>query len=182
MQRLSLKAAPTDLAVDEQLVREHLRVDDALEGYLIKRYIVTATAYLDGWTGILGRALMPQVWTMVLGAFPADCIRIPMGPVTSIVSVKYKDENGVLQTLSSSEYEVALGTTSAEIRAPAGWPEVGDYLDPVEIEFGAGSGCPEPVAMAIMMMVSAIYEGRQGDAMLTPAVRALIAPYRLVGV
>lgn len=179
MQRLTLKTAPTDLAVDEALVREHIRIDDG-ENYLVKTYIRTATAYLDGWTGILGRALMPQTWTMTLSAFPADCIRIPMGPVTSIASVKYKDDIGVLQTISSSDYEVSLA--SAEIRAPAGWPSVGDFLDPVEIEFDAGIGCPEPLQAAIMMMVAAIYDGRQGDAMLTPAVRALIAPYRLVGV
>lgn len=178
LHRLTLTTPPAALAVEERLVREHVRVDDSVENYLLRSYIEMATAYLDGWTGILGRALVDQGWTMVLPGFPAGCISIPIGPVTSIISVTYKDEGGAVQTLSTSGYEVALRADGAVLRAVSGWPATGDYLDPVSILFRAGTGCPQPVQTAIMMMVAGIFDGRQGDDMLTPAVRALIAPFR----
>jgi len=178
LHRLTLTRPPATLAVDDRLVREHVRVDDGIENYLVRSYIETATAYLDGWTGILGRALVDQGWTMVLPGFPAGCISIPMGPVTSIVSVTYKDANGAVQTLAPSGYDVALRADGAVLRTVSGWPATGDYLDPVSVEFAAGTGCPKPVQTAIMMMVAGIFDGRQGDDMLTPAVRALIAPFR----
>jgi uncharacterized phiE125 gp8 family phage protein len=178
MHRLTLKTAPAALAVEERLVREHLSVDTFTDSYLIESYIRAATAYLDGWTGLLGMALMPQSWVMTLDTFPAGSICVPLGPVTSIVGVTYKDATGAVQTLAPADYEVSTQKDGAELRAVTSWPAVGDYLDPVEVEFVAGSGCPEPVRIAIMMMVSSIYDGRHGDDMLTPAVRALIAPYR----
>lgn len=182
MHRLTLKTAPTALAVEERLVREHLRVDVLDEDYLIRSYILAATAYLDGWTGLLGMALMPQTWTMTLDAFPVGSICVPFGPVTSVAIVKYKDAAGAVQTLAPANYEVSVRKDGAEIRAVTGWPSVGDYLDPVEVEFVAGSGCPAPVATAIVMMVANIYDGRSGDEMLSPAVRSLIAPFRRVSV
>lgn len=182
MRKLTLTTAPTAAAVEEQAVRDHLRVDVGDEDYLVGKYIAAATAYLDGWTGILGRALMPQSWTMTLDTFPAGDICIPFGPVTAITSVKYKDDDGTLQTVATSDYRNSLGPTGARIRTISGWPSHGDYLDAVEVVFVAGNGCPEPVEAAIMMMVAGMFEGRQGDAMITPAVAALIAPYRRVSV
>jgi uncharacterized phiE125 gp8 family phage protein len=176
--RLDRKTAPALPVVAIRDVREHLRVDDVIEDYLIAGYVAAATEYLDGWTGILGRALMPQVWTLTLDAFPAGSICIPFGPLTSVVSITYKDGSGVATVMPSGDYEVSAGNVRSEIRAPLGWPVTGDYLDPVTVEFNAGTGCPEPIRIAIMMMVAGLYDGRQGEDMMTPAVRALVAPYR----
>lgn len=177
--RLTIKTPPTVFAVDPGLVRDHLRVDIGPEDYLVENYIRAATALLDGWTGILGRALMPQTWVMTLGGFPSGCITIPLGPVTAIAEVRYRDASGTWQTVAPADYEVSLGEVSAELRAPAGWPGTGDWLDAVEVEFAAGDGCPDAVRVAIMFMVAAIFDGRQGDDVLTPAAVAMVAPHRV---
>lgn len=175
--RLALKTAPSVLAVEEALVRDHARINTGVDDYLVRNYITAATAYLDGWAGILGRALMPQVWTMTLQAFPAGCITIPLGPVTAIAAITYKDAAGAAQVVPAGDYTLSAGTYDAAVNPVAGWPSAADLPDAVAVEFSAGTGCPEPVAMAIMMMVSAIYDGRQGEDMMTPAVRALLAPF-----
>lgn len=179
MMRLTIKTPPTVLAVDPALVRDHLRIEIGPEDYLVENYIRAATALLDGWTGILGRALMEQTWVMTLASFPAGGITIPLGPVTAIDAVRYRDASGTWQTVAPADYEVSLGEVSAELRAAAGWPGTGDWLDAVEVEFTAGGECPAPVQTAIMIMVAAIFDGRQGDDMLTPAAAALTAPFRV---
>ena len=50
----------------------------------ISAMIAAATDMLDGRHGILGRCLEAQTWELVLDAFPAAEIRIPLGPVASV--------------------------------------------------------------------------------------------------
>jgi len=42
--------------------KAHLRVDIDAEDSLIEGMVAAATAHLDGWRGVLGRAIMPQAW------------------------------------------------------------------------------------------------------------------------
>ena len=49
-----------------------LRVDGMEEDALIGGLLAAATAHLDGWTGVLGRALGEQVWEISLDAWPAE--------------------------------------------------------------------------------------------------------------
>lgn len=79
---------------------------------LISALIDAATSYLDGWSGILGRALCEQTWRQGFDRFDA-CLRLPMFPVVSVSSVKYTDTNGAEQTVASENYTVQtddLGT------------------------------------------------------------------------
>jgi len=43
-------------------MKEHLRVDYSAEDELISGLMAAAVAYLDGWKGVLGRAILPQTW------------------------------------------------------------------------------------------------------------------------
>jgi uncharacterized phiE125 gp8 family phage protein len=68
-------AAPVSLAE----AKAHLRVDFDDEDALISGLIDAATQHLDGWSGVLGRALMPQTWEMSLDRFPAGAINCLSG-------------------------------------------------------------------------------------------------------
>lgn len=72
---------------------------------VISGLIAAATAHLDGWAGILGRCLVEQTWRQDFDRF-ARCLRLPLAPAISITSVKYDDESGVEQTISSDYYEL----------------------------------------------------------------------------
>lgn len=43
-------------------MRAHLRVDGTEEDPLTEMLMAAAVAYLDGWKGVLGRAILPQTW------------------------------------------------------------------------------------------------------------------------
>lgn len=173
----------------------HLRVDHNDEDTLILGLIRAATEHLDGWTGILGRCLVEQVWRQDHDRF-ARQMSIPLGPVIAVQSITWRDPAGQLGTVPSGSYDLRIDETgNAVIRFDA------DYVFPtnlhesraVAINFKAGyeanpgppatSTVPDPLKVAILLLVGHWYKNREavsatGMASLPFAVEALIAPYR----
>jgi uncharacterized phiE125 gp8 family phage protein len=156
--------------------KAHLRVSHSDEDELIASLIDAATGWLDGRVGVLGMALIAQTWEWTLGAFPRGCIKLPLGPVASITSIKYTNRVGTEQTVPPADYgilgDVLTGT----------WPQG----SAVQIRYIAGEGCPDPIKMVVKLLVGHWYENREavGDKLtaVPMAVDMLIAPYRRVGV
>lgn len=59
---MQLITPPVGPVVALQDLREHLRVDGTDEDALIVSLEAAAVAYLDGWGGVLGRAIKEQTW------------------------------------------------------------------------------------------------------------------------
>ncbi|WP_411838577.1 head-tail connector protein [Paracoccus sp. ME4] len=55
---------PSQPIVDLDEMKAHLRVEDDDENLLIQSLVDAATGYLDGYSGVLGRAIMEQTWTI----------------------------------------------------------------------------------------------------------------------
>ena len=53
---------PTQPIVELNDAKAHLRVDHDHEDALIQTYLDAATAWVDGFDGVLGRCVMPQTW------------------------------------------------------------------------------------------------------------------------
>ena len=83
----------------------HLRVDHNDEDTLIESLIRAATEHLDGWTGILGRCLVEQVWRQDHDRFARQMI-IPLGPVMAVQSITWRDPAGQLSTVPSGSYDL----------------------------------------------------------------------------
>lgn len=117
----------------------HLRVDGADDDALIGALIQAAREQCEHETG---RALVSQTWELVLDAFPAAEIRIGKSPVQSIASVKYLDEQGDEQTLSSGAYVLDADTEPGWLMLAAGaaWPSTASVSNAVRIRFVAGYG------------------------------------------
>jgi hypothetical protein len=76
-----LVTPPTSSPVTLAEAKLHCRVDHADEDTLIDALIAAAVGYLDGWRGVLGRAIMPQTWSVAV-----DCAGryvLPMPDVTA---------------------------------------------------------------------------------------------------
>lgn len=179
-------AETTPVSLEE--VKAHLRIDHPDQDAVIVALITAATAHLDGWTGVLGRALVAQTWRMAMDAFPGDTITIPLGPVTSVESIKYTDTAGAEQTVPTADYEVDLYPVEARICVgDNGWPSTDDVVNAVRVEWVAGyataDDVPDDLKNAILLLVGHWYEHREA-ATMSPAteipmgVPALIAPYR----
>lgn len=89
---------PVGPVVSLQDLREHLRVDGADEDALIVSLEAAAVAYLDGWGGVLGRAIKAQTWRAEVAAWGTYVLPLPD---VSAVAVTYLDADGVEQPATS---------------------------------------------------------------------------------
>lgn len=185
--------APTETPVSLVDMKLHLHVDRDDEDTLIQAYIDAATAHLDGYTGIVGRALVTQTWRQDFECF-RSCLRLPIGPVASVAGVTYYDAANVSQTLATSVYDRftdALGSYLALKSGQQAWPSVYARRDAVSVTFVAGNAAadvPAPLRVAVMLLAANWYENREAvnvgniTSEMPMGVSTLIAPYSRVGI
>ena len=204
--------APSTLPITIDDVKAQSRIDAGDEDSLLQFYIEAATGYLDGFTGILGRALITQTWRQ---DYPQFCwlpgispyfypywqnlgMRLAIGDVQSVTSVQYYDTANVQQTLATSVYSLVIDDRGAYIalKPNQNWPTTYVRDDAVRVTYVSGYGdeasdVPAAIRLAICMLVAQWYENRENvilpmtRATIQPlpfAVDALLAPYRAVGV
>ena len=178
--------APTSMPVSLTEAKAHLRVDHDDQDDLITAQIKAATAYLDGYSGILGRALIIQTWQQDFAGF-ADRLAFPISPVTAIVSVAYFDAGNMQQTLDADVHDLFADARGAYValRPRQSWPVTFNRTDAVSITFTAGFGAatdvPDPIRQAILLIVQRLFDGADTeiDVAIDRVVHALIAPYRM---
>jgi uncharacterized phiE125 gp8 family phage protein len=192
-------AAPAALAVSLDEAKEHLRVIErdgagaALpneDDDLIEAYVAAATDHLDGYTGILGRALVTQSWRQAFAGF--GCMRLPLGPAVSIADIKYFDGSGAQQTLPDTVYDLFADARGPYVGLKPGqqWPPTFGRPDAVSVTYvagGAPADVPAAIKVAIMLMVANWYQNAEavsetGKIELPIGAYALIAPYRRMSV
>ncbi|RWK12530.1 head-tail connector protein [Mesorhizobium sp.] len=183
--------APAEAPVSLDEMKLHLHAGDD-EDTLIQAYIDAATAHLDGYTGIIGRALVTQTWQQDFSGF-SHSLRLPLGPLESVSSVTYYDGSNVQQTLATSVYDKFTDALGPHVGLKPGqsWPSTYTRPDAVRVTFVAGedvADVPAPIKVAIMLLAANWYENRESVTLgsipseMPMGVAALIAPYRRVGV
>lgn len=81
---------------------------------------------------------VPQVFELLLDNFPTDrIIRLPIRPVTSLVSVVYSDE-GVTSTLATSVADLDRKKRNLALKYDQDWPTIAGNHDAVVITVNAG--------------------------------------------
>lgn len=203
MNRPVLITPPAITPVSLPEAKAHLRVDFTDDDTLIEGLIRAATEHLDGWTGILGRCLVEQEWSQTFDGFARE-LPLSLTPVISISSVTVGSE-----AIDSGSYSLkvdsggnsrvvvdgvsASGETSVVYKAGyATIPEVPavpgeDENDPGTPAIPAKSTVPDPLKVAILLLVGHLYNNREATtsvsiSQLPFAVNSLIAPYRRIGV
>lgn len=142
-----LASAPTTGVTESEILnilsvadlkREARRTDSA-EDARFQDAIEEAYYRLDGPAGWLNRAILAQQWTGVIDAFD-DEIELPIPPLSSVDQIRYRDENGTWQVLSTTVYGVTTYGLFGKVYLKDGqsWPDVDSDPDPVEIKFTAG--------------------------------------------
>jgi uncharacterized phiE125 gp8 family phage protein len=154
--------------------KAHLRVIDNDDDALIAALIKAAVSHVDGKDGFLGRALVTQTWELVIDAFPAEAIKIPLPPLQSVTSIKYDDAAGIEQTLATDQYSIDTASEPGWV-APlvSGWPGTIDAINAVRIRFVAGyapdansppdlaANVPGAVKAAMLLLIGSLYEHRE---------------------
>lgn len=198
-----LVIGPTTEPVRLDEMKLHLRVDSDDEDTLIQGLISAAVTHMDGWPGILGRALVEQTWRQDFDRL-RPCLRLPLGPVSSIAEITVRSRSGATSTVDSSAYELQVDDLGAFARF------VDDYAFPVDLyetravsvtyiaghpddepaegEQVGASTVPAPIRTAMKMLVAHWYQNREAinvgniTTELPLSVAALLAPLRRVGI
>jgi uncharacterized phiE125 gp8 family phage protein len=190
----TLVTAPENPLLSVAEARAHLRVTSTSEDDYIEALVDAATSHIDGYAGVLGRALLTQTWRQSFNDFPpVDEIRIALGPVQSVV-VTYYDPSDNEQTLASGDYHVVASASGPKIilRDGYSWPSTSDRPDAATIEWVCGygdtsAGVPAGIIHAAKLLVGHWFHNREAasEASMSEvplAVSALLAPYRTIGV
>lgn len=175
-------------------IKAHLRVDTSDEDTFMTNLGTAAIEHIDGWAGLLGKALITQTWRADFDRFPSSRrIDLPLGPVQT-VTVLYSDSDNAEQTWASSKYakhEDASGHFLWLGQGQGAWPTTYDRRDAVRISTVVGYGddpgdVPEPIRHALLLMIGDAYRSREGVVIgtissllpVSMATEALLANYR----
>lgn len=176
--------APAALPVTLAEVKVHLDELATDRDERIMLLLRAATHRLDGWSGVLGRALVTQTWRQDFDGFDAR-LRLPM-PAEAVEGVSYVDENGATQELAPDSYDLRRDALGSFVVPAYGydWPDTRAQPASVSVTFTAGweaGDVPYPLRAAICLLVRHLYDNPDG-ADLPPAVAALVEPYTLKAV
>jgi uncharacterized phiE125 gp8 family phage protein len=167
VERYTRTAEPIALAVTLDDAKRHLRIDFDIEDMYIRSLIETAVAWLET---AVGRTLITTNWKVIGETWPCGrLIELKFPPLQEITSVKYYDEDDVLQTLATDKYLTILDDFmpgGIELKHEETWPALGIRHDAVQIEYVAGYGdlpseIPHTARQCILMLVGHWYLNRE---------------------
>lgn len=180
--------APANPLLSVAEAKSHLRVDHSDDDTYIADLVLAAQGWLDGFGGVLGRALINQTWQEQLAGF-APRIPLLVGPVQSIINITYFDADETEQTLSTDVYRLLGGGRDYLVeKSGQVWPSTYARDDAVTITYVAGYGAaanavPAQIRQAARFLVGHWYEHREaavsGPMTAMPlAVQSMIRPFR----
>lgn len=158
---------PSDLPLTIEEMRRQCNItssgDDAMLNFLCK----AGVDYLDGYTGILGRCLMPQTWRIDLDEWPSCHFRLPLAPVQSITEIKYFDPTNQQLTWNAANYALYEDALSPFVAWSSGIspPSIYERLDAVSVTFVAGYGSralvPAGIKHGLLMWIGTMFMQRE---------------------
>lgn len=151
MNVLTLITAPTQPVVEADALMAHLRLTSDDERVLVESLEQAAVAHLDGWRGVLGRAIRQQVWRQEFAGW--GTLRLAM-PDVSAITVTAVDAVGDPVT-----------ATRADLRADNQGPYViteGPSVDRVFVEFTCAMPIQQVPAVqaAVKLIVAHWFDNR----------------------
>lgn len=147
--------------------KDHLRVSISDDDTLISGLIVGARRWCEGFRN---ESFITQTLELTLDEWPDDgVIELPRGPVQSVTSVEYTDEDGNTSTFAASNYVVSTASNPGRLalKRSASWPsDTLQELEAIKVTYPAGYGdsaddVPEEVKSAIKLLVGHLYENRE---------------------
>lgn len=139
--------------VKKDLLITHSEHDEKLEK-LIRR----AETYIDGYTGILGKAMLTQQWQMTATGFSPK-MNLRLGPLQQVDEITYFDGADLEQTLAPAVYAAHDGLTGPYVKLKTGQTFPATYVrdDAVTIKFTVGytdrTLVPDNIKAAISLLV-----------------------------
>lgn len=194
MHRPVLIEAPTFTPVSLAEAKAALDIDYVEKDPLIEGLILAATSWLDGYSGILCRALCEQTWRQDYDCF-ARRLRLPLLPLISIDSVTYLDAAGAEQTVSDADYTTGADELGGYVQFLTTFAAPAVSVEPASVRvtytagYEAGGDVPLPPAIkqAMLLLIRQWFDNPSAVAVgvsverMPFAVAALLAPFTRAG-
>lgn len=150
---LALVVPPVGPVVDLPLIKQHLRIDGAEQDLLLQSYERAAVAYLDGRTGVLGRAILAQTWAEEFEGWGEYRLAMPDAVLTSMT---YRDFNGVMQAF--------VGASSAKDGSATVISADGPATDLVRVQYQCSMSLAQRSAaeVIVLLMVANWFRSPEG--------------------
>lgn len=184
--KLVLDSPPATTLVSLAEAKEHLRVDHSNDDTYITTLIDVATDVVESFTRT---KLITQRWNIYFDQFP-PYIDLQIGIVKQVLSVRYYDQDNVLQTLPTTDYDVDINVKPGRIYEATGksFPQTYERANAVVVTFEVGVTeiLPSAFKAAMLIIIGRYYENRQDVFVgtqvneLPSLVEHLLTPYRLL--
>lgn len=185
MFRPILTTPPAEAPVTLEDVKAHCVVDFSDDDQLLTGLRDAAVSHLDGFRGVLGRAIVTQTWAK---AYAGWCRSFILNvPDVSAVSITYMDEDGVEQTVGAGDVSLHPNSLGTLVRLSDDFdlPTLqDDNPAPITLSFTCGFGdasdVPPDLKLAISALAASWYETRANEAGKTipMGVAPIVAKYR----
>lgn len=181
-----LIAGPALEPVSLDDARGFVRMDATDEDALLTALVAAARVHIES---VTGRALFSQQWRIVLDGWPCEGrLPLPIAPALELLALRVHAEDGTTATLPTAG--LLIDGDPARLLFPSDF-DPGIALaerQAIEVDYRAGYGAaaddvPAPLRQAIRLLVGYWFENRDvanPAAAVSPAVDALLAPYRRV--
>lgn len=183
---LTVTGAPDPLLTLDE-AKDHLEIAHSDKDSFITSLVAAASMMIDGYDGIVGKAIGEQTVTYSLRTIKNGKTDIPIVPVRSLESVTYYDEANAEQTINVNQFVLVANEDFAYIEPVAGFafPALFDRADAITFTFLCGfAEVPEPIKHAARLMVGHWFENREAASensvkSIDWAVDALINRYKI---
>lgn len=157
---ITVVTPPDGYPVTHKQLSDHLRLnglpDEDSQPHLIQMALAGATAGIEEYTG---QSFVQRDLSMEFEGFCSE-MQLLRGPVLSITSVTYTDEDGNSQTLSTDAYTLFSASYMPYLKVtdiPAY-----DENKPVIVNYSAGkTNIPADIQSAILLLAADLYENRE---------------------
>lgn len=182
-------APPDSEPLTLAIVKEFLAIeaDETLHDAKLGRFIAAARSQAEAITGTF---MVPQT-VLVTASDWSDLARLPIGPVTGLVSIEWQDVAGTLQSVTVEDYEL----TGAGLQRGI-WPTLGNFFpsglrrceDAIRVTLEVGyDELPAALETAMLIMVADQFAQRESFVTGTIATKVptsmqvenLLANYRI---
>lgn len=181
--------APTEYPVTLAEAKTYMKAtSDTSEDAMIESFIVAATRLFEHKTG---RTVASRTMELTLDNFPA-AISLQEPPIASVTSIKFDDEDGNEQTLSSLDYVLDNSSDKRGWIIPAvgvTWPDTyANAINTVRVRYVAGwasaSVVPDDIKLWVKAHVASWFENRTADTnqqmVKQPGLIGIVDSYKLI--
>lgn len=159
MYTINVLTGPTSEPVSASLLKTYLRTNTTAEDTLLNTFIESARRLFENETnlGIMYQTLVQY------NDQNCPMFYLMRGPINSITSVKYYDQNNVLQTADPSTYNTDIVTGGmGRIWFPNGQPSTSSTVRPIwQTTFNVGFySVPADITTAILLLAAYWFEQR----------------------